>query len=111
MLGFFTPTGGWRSLRPDLSDETVQKLYRDMVVIRTADQRALILQRQGRFGTYAPLIGQEAAQVGSGYALQKGDWVFPSFRETGVLYMMKAPLSGLFLYWMGNEAGQKVPRM
>ncbi len=110
MLRILHPDGRFEeALSPGLSDATVQTLYRNMVIIRTADQRALILQRQGRFGTYAPLIGQEAAQVGSAHALQEGDWVFPSFRETGVLYMMRAPLSGLFLYWMGNEAGQKVP--
>ena len=110
MLRILHPDGRFEeALSPGLNDAAVQTLYRDMVIIRTADQRALTLQRQGRFGTYAPLIGQEAAQVGSAHALQKGDWVFPSFRETGVLYMMRAPLSGLFVYWMGNEAGQKVP--
>lgn len=97
------------SLRPDLTDETVLSLYRQMVIIRVADQRALALQRQGRFGTYAPVIGQEAAQVGSGYALSKDDWVFPSFRETGALYMKGVSFKDIFLYWMGNEAGQKVP--
>jgi pyruvate dehydrogenase E1 component alpha subunit len=96
------------SLRPDLSDETIQSLYRHVVLIRLADQKALALQRQGRLGTYAPVIGQEAAQVGSAHALQKEDWVFPSFRETGVLYLHGVPLRDIYLYWMGNEMGQKV---
>jgi pyruvate dehydrogenase E1 component alpha subunit len=84
MLQILSPEGRLtdESLKPDLSDETVLELYKHMVIIRIADQRALTLQRQGRFGTYAPVIGQEAAQVGSGYALGKDDWVFPSFRET-----------------------------
>jgi len=78
MLRILHPDGRFEeALDPGLNDATVQTLYRDMVIIRTADQRALTLQRQGRFGTYAPLIGQEAAQVGSAHALQKGDWVFP----------------------------------
>ena len=86
MLQILHPDGRLEeNLRPDLSDQVVQDLYRAMVVIRVIDQRALALQRQGRFGTYAPVIGQEAAQVGSAHALGKGDWVFPSFRETGVL--------------------------
>jgi pyruvate dehydrogenase E1 component alpha subunit len=97
------------SLRPDLSDETIQKLYRDMVILRVMDQRALGFQRQGRMGTYPPVSGQEAAQAGSSYALGKEDWVFPSFRETGVLYLRGVPLKNIFLYWMGNEEGQRVP--
>ncbi len=98
-----------KSLDPGLRDETVLNMYRQMVIIRVADQRALGLQRQGRFGTYAPLIGQEAAQVGSGHALTKEDWLFPSFRELGIMYVKGVPLKDVFLYWMGNEAGQKVP--
>jgi pyruvate dehydrogenase E1 component alpha subunit len=40
--------------RAPLSDEETLTLYQKMVFIRLADQRALMLQRQGRFGTYAP---------------------------------------------------------
>jgi pyruvate dehydrogenase E1 component alpha subunit len=110
MLRILHPNGRLEeTLRPDLNDETVQNLYRKMVLIRLADQRALALQRQGRLGTYAPVIGQEAAQVGSAYALGKGDWVFPSFRETGVIYMKGVPLRDIYLYWMGDESGQKAP--
>ncbi|HSR09995.1 MAG TPA: pyruvate dehydrogenase (acetyl-transferring) E1 component subunit alpha [Thermodesulfobacteriota bacterium] len=98
-----------KSLAPGLSDEAVLNLYRQMVIIRVADQRALGLQRQGRFGTYAPLIGQEAAQVGSASALGRKDWIFPSFREMGAMYVHGVPIEGVFLYWMGNEAGQRVP--
>lgn len=97
------------ALRPDLNDETVLGLYRKMVFLRVADQKAVALQRQGRIGTYAPYIGQEAAQVGSAYALEEGDWVFPSFREMAVLYMRGVPLRYMFVYWMGNEMGQRFP--
>ena len=80
-----------------------------MLFIRLADQRALMLQRQGRFGTYAPIWGQEACQVGSAYALQKGDWVFPAFREIGATLMMGISLKSFYLYWMGNEMGSRAP--
>jgi pyruvate dehydrogenase E1 component alpha subunit len=110
MLRILHPDGRLdESLRPDLSDETIQSLYRHMVLIRLADQKALALQRQGRLGTYAPVIGQEAAQAGSAHALQKADWIFPSFRETGVLYLHGVPLRDIYLYWMGFEMAQKVP--
>jgi len=92
-----------------LSDEETFTLYQKMAFIRLADQRALMLQRQGRFGTYAPIWGQEACQVGSTYALQKSDWVVPAFREIGATLMMGVPLNKFYLYWMGNEMGSQAP--
>lgn len=68
---------------PDIKDEELLGLYKWMVQARTFDQRALKLQRQGRIGTYAPMIGQEAAQIGSAFALGEQDWIYPSYREVG----------------------------
>ena len=95
--------------KPPLTDQETLALYQKMVFIRLADQRALSLQRQGRFGTYAPIWGQEACQVGSTYPLQKGDWVFPAFREIGAALMMGISLKNFYLYWMGNEMGSRAP--
>jgi pyruvate dehydrogenase E1 component alpha subunit len=95
--------------KPPIDDQTTLTLFRKMVFISIADQRALLLQRQGRFGTYAPIRGQEACQVGSTYVLQKGDWVFPAFREIGAALMMGIPLKSFYLYWMGNEMGSRSP--
>jgi len=94
---------------PPMSDHETLDLYEKMVFIRLADQRALMLQRQGRFGTYAPIWGQEACQIGSTYVLQKGDWVFPAFREIGATLMMGISLKTFYLYWMGNEIGSRAP--
>lgn len=94
---------------PPLSDQETIDLYKKMVFIRLADQRALSLQRQGRFGTYAPIWGQEACQVGSAYLLQKGDWIFPAFREIAATLMMGVSLRSFYLYWMGNEIGSRSP--
>ncbi|MDP9022349.1 MAG: pyruvate dehydrogenase (acetyl-transferring) E1 component subunit alpha [Actinomycetota bacterium] len=65
----------------DLKDEDFRRLYRHMVVARRVDQEAINLQRQGQLGVYASCRGQEAAQVGSAYALAEHDWIFPSYRE------------------------------
>ena len=92
-----------------LDDQETLTLYKKMVFTRLADQRALLLQRQGRFGTYAPLWGQEACQIGSAFVLKKGDWIFPAFREIGVTLMMGVPLKTFLLYWMGNEEGSRAP--
>lgn len=102
------------TLQPDekvpIGDKETFDLYKKMVFIRLADQRGLLLQRQGRFGTYAPVWGQEACQIGSGYVLKKSDWVFPAFREIGITMMMGIPLKDFFLYWMGNEMGSRSPQ-
>src|SRR4030042_4286900 len=110
MLRILHPDGRLEEdLRPDLSDEKIRDLFQEILFIRMLDQKALSLQRQGRMGTYAPVQGQEAGQVGSAFALGKGDWVFPSFRETGVLYLRGVPVRDILLYWMGDERGAKVP--
>jgi len=96
-------------MKPPLSDQETLALFQKMVLIRSADQRALMLQRQGRLGTYAPCWGQEACQVGSVYVLEKGDWIMPAFRELGAALMMGIPLQTIFLYWMGNELGSRAP--
>jgi pyruvate dehydrogenase E1 component alpha subunit len=96
-------------MKPPLDDQETFHLYQKMLFIRLADQRALMLQRQGRMGTYAPIWGQEACQVGSASVLQKRDWVFPAFRELGASLMMGIPLKTVYLYWMGNEEGSRAP--
>jgi pyruvate dehydrogenase E1 component alpha subunit len=70
----------------DFTDDELCGLYRDLVVIRKLDAEATALQRQGELGIWASLLGQEAAQVGSGRALRPQDMAFPTYREHGVLY-------------------------
>ncbi|ROO52369.1 pyruvate dehydrogenase E1 component alpha subunit [Micromonospora sp. Llam0] len=70
----------------DFTDAEYRALYRDLVVVRKLDAEATALQRQGELGIWASLLGQEAAQVGSGRALREQDMAFPTYREHGVLY-------------------------
>ena len=94
---------------PDLSDETLTDIYREMRLARHFDQRAVSLQRQGRMGTYPPLSGQEGAQVGSAYALGEDDWIFPSYREHAAALVRGLSLEQTLLYWMGSEQGNAIP--
>ena len=94
---------------PNLTDEQLLDMYQWMVFARTYDERAIRLQRQGRIGTYAPFSGQEAAQVASAYALEKTDWVFPSYRELPVVWVHGMPLKQSLLYTMGSVQGGAVP--
>jgi pyruvate dehydrogenase E1 component alpha subunit len=52
-----------------------------MVVIRRFDIEAGNLQRQGQLALWIPSLGQEGAQVGSGYAARPQDHIFPAYRE------------------------------
>ena len=94
---------------PDLADEELVEMYRYMKLARHFDQRAVSLQRQGRMGTYPPLSGQEAAQIGSTFALDDEDWMIPSYREHGAALVKGLSLKQTLLYWMGNEQGNVAP--
>ena len=67
-------------------DVDIKAMYRDMVLVRRVDAEAIALQRQGELGLWASLLGQEAAQIGSGRALSPRDMAFPSYREHGVAW-------------------------
>lgn len=97
------------ALLPDLSDSQFLQLYELLLLTRLADERALSLQREGRLGTFPSSLGQEAAQVGSGFALASQDWIFPSFREIGVFLCLGYPLPSYYRYWMGDERGLLAP--
>ena len=94
---------------PDVDDETLVSIYREMRLARHFDTRAVSLQRQGRMGTYPPLSGQEGAQVASAHALDEADWLFPSYREHAALHVRGFPLDRVLLYWMGSERGNVAP--
>jgi 2-oxoisovalerate dehydrogenase E1 component alpha subunit len=70
----------------DVSDEELRGFYRDMTLVRRWDLEATALQRQGELGIWASLLGQEAAQLGAGRALEDGDTAFPTYREHGVAW-------------------------
>jgi len=70
----------------DLTPDEVRGLYRDLVMVRRFDMEAVALTRQGELGLWASLLGQEAAQIGSGRALGERDMVFPTYREHGVAW-------------------------
>jgi len=89
LIQLLTPEGE-RVEHPDypleISAAEVKDLYRDLVIVRRIDFEAIALQRQGELGIWASLLGQEAAQVGSGRALSPRDMAFPTYREHGVAW-------------------------
>ncbi|WP_349897179.1 pyruvate dehydrogenase (acetyl-transferring) E1 component subunit alpha [Parafrigoribacterium soli] len=86
----------------DIDVERMKSLYEDHVVVRRIDTEATALQRQGQLGLWPPLIGQEAAQVGSARALREDDFVFTSYRENAVAYCRGVELVDLMRVWRGT---------
>lgn len=93
----------------DLDSQQLITFYRQMLLIREIDRKAIKYQRQGRLGTYAPVEGQEACQVGTAALLEEKDWVFPAFREQGVFLLRGIPLRAILMYFMGCEESNRVP--
>ena len=88
----------------DVDDAQLLSLYRDLVVVRRIDTEATALQRQGELGLWPPLLGQEAAQVGSARALLPRDFVFSSYRENAVAYCRGVSGVDLLGAWRGTTA-------
>ena len=89
----------------DLTADEVKALYRDLVLVRRIDTEAIALQRQGELGIWASLLGQEAAQVGSGRALGPRDMAFPTYREHGVAWCRGVDPLKLFELFRGVSHG------
>jgi pyruvate dehydrogenase E1 component alpha subunit len=94
----------------DLDDEAIKGFYRDMVMVRRIDTEATALQRQGELGLWASLLGQEAAQIGSGRALNTKDMVFPTYREHGVAWCKGVNPLNLLGLFRGVDQGAWDPR-
>jgi pyruvate dehydrogenase E1 component alpha subunit len=98
------------ALEPKLSADELKSLYRAMLLGRRLDERMVRLQRQGRIGTFAPIKGQEASQLGSVFTLRRQDWLVPSFRETAAMVWRGWPIEKLLLFYAGYiEGGAPAP--
>lgn|SRR3989338_4280008 len=96
-----------KKLMPKLSDKQIKEIYELMVLLRTFDDKSFTLQRQGRIGTYIQFKGQEASQLGSAYALEDKDWMFPMYRSGAALIVRKHPMHKLLQYGGGDIRGLK----
>jgi 2-oxoisovalerate dehydrogenase E1 component subunit alpha len=108
LVQLLTPEGE-RLEHPEYSfsgdDDQIKSFYRDMVLTRRVDSEATALQRQGELGLWASCLGQEAAQIGSGHALGKQDFVFPTYREHGVAWCLGVDPLELLALFRGVDLG------
>ena len=88
-----------------LTPDDLIDLYRDLVLLRTYDERSVVYHRQGRIGTYAIFWNHEAMQAGSVFALEDRDWIFPAYRESAIGLLRGMPVSTVLSWWRGHPAG------
>ena len=98
-----------KQLEPDLGDDLLARLHRAMLLGRRFDERMLIMQRQGRIGTFAPIKGQEASQLGAVAVLEPDDWLVPAFRETIAEAWRGKSLVNVLLAYGGYNEGGNIP--
>lgn len=69
-----------------LSDQEVLRMYEIMVLARRIDERMWLLNRSGKIPFVISCQGQEAAQVGAAFALDRNqDYIFPYYRDLAVV--------------------------
>ncbi len=88
-----------------LGEQELLDMYRSMVLLRTYDERSVVYHRQGRIGTYAIFWNHEAMQAGAVHALEDGDWIFPSYRESAIGLLRGIPPATVLHWWRGHPAG------
>jgi pyruvate dehydrogenase E1 component alpha subunit len=98
-----------KKLEPDISAKDLKTMYRYMVLARRTDERMLLMQRQGRMGTFPQSSGHEAISIASVLHLKQADWLVPAYRELAGMLYRGWPIENWLLYWSGFEEGAKAP--
>ena len=98
-----------KELEPKISNDDLKCLYRYMLLARRTDERMLMMQRQGRLGTFPQSSGHEAISMGSVIHLKKSDWHVPAYRELAGLLYRGWSIDSTLLYWNGYEEGARPP--
>ena len=93
-----------------ITPDDLLALYRDLVLLRTYDERSVVYHRQGRIGTYAIFWNHEAMQAGAVFALEDRDWIFPAYRESAIGLLRGMPVSTVLSWWRGHPTGWWNPR-
>jgi pyruvate dehydrogenase E1 component alpha subunit len=96
---------GDQSRVPPIPDPELVALYEWMATTRALDAEFINLQRQGQLALFPSCRGQEAAQIGCATALRDDDWLFPQYRELGVMLVRGIHPGGVGAYWRGSHQG------
>ncbi len=104
--------GPWN---PDLDPERLRAMLRQMVLLRSFDDRFFRAQRQGKTSFYMKSTGEEATSIGAAHALDNEDMLFPSYRQQGLLIARGYPLIEMMYQIYSNSSdrlkGRQLPVM
>ncbi len=98
-----------------LSDNQVLEMYETMLLARRIDERMWLLNRAGKIPFVISCQGQEAAQIGAAFALDREqDYVLPYYRDLGVVLAFgmtprEIMLSGFAKAEDPNSGGRQMP--
>lgn len=94
-------------LSPDcklkISDEDLVKGYKTMMLTRLVDDRMITLQRQGIISFAMSSLGEEACAVASAAALEAQDWMYPQYREAGIMFWRGFTIEQYVNHMFGNN--------
>lgn len=89
-----------------LDREDALQMYKNMLITRGVEERGHILYRQGKIpGSFYTGRGNEAASVGSAWAMKADDWGTPLHRDMGVHITRGLEPWRIFAQYMGREGG------
>jgi len=88
-----------------LSDLSLIKLYKDLLLPRLIEEKMVNLIRQGKISKWFSGIGQEAISVGAANALNPDEYILTMHRNLGVFTARDVPLKKLFAQIQGRECG------
>lgn len=98
-----------------LSDEQVLEMFRTMLLARKIDERMWLLNRAGKIPFVISCQGQEVAQVGAAFALDREkDYALPYYRDMGVVLAFGMTAKELMLSAFAkagdpNSGGRQMP--
>lgn len=98
-----------------LSNEDVLNIFETMVLARRIDERMWLLNRAGKIPFVISCQGQEAAQAGAAFALDKEkDWIAPYYRDMAVVLHFGMTTKELMLSAFAkaedpNSGGRQMP--
>ncbi|WNF37850.1 thiamine pyrophosphate-dependent dehydrogenase E1 component subunit alpha [Bacillaceae bacterium IKA-2] len=104
-----------RHAKIGLSDIDVLDIYETMLLARKIDERMWLLNRAGKIPFVISCQGQEAAQVGAAFALDKEkDYILPYYRDMGVVLRFGLTARDLMLSAFAkaedpNSGGRQMP--
>lgn len=91
--------------RSAFSNDELLDIFKRIMKPRLIEEKMLILLRQGKISKWFSGWGQEGISVGTTYAMNREEFIFPMHRNLGVFTTREIPLNRLFAQFQGKMSG------